>query len=76
MQGRVGASRPAQVSVAPYIELFNQVWVRNHFSISPLIRLNYAAYGPYYTAALSQHSGVLPQGAAWLDLGISYGFNF
>jgi hypothetical protein len=76
VQGRVGAAQPAKASIAPYIELFNQVWVRNHFSISPLIRLNYAAYGPYYTAALSQHSGVLPQGAAWLDVGISYGFNF
>ena len=76
MQGRVGCSRPANVSAAPFLTVFNEVWIRNHFSISPTIRLNYAAYGPYYTLALSQHSGVLPQGALWLDLGISYHFNF
>jgi hypothetical protein len=76
MQGRVGCSRPANVSAAPFLSVFNEVWVRNHFSISPVLRLNYAAYGPYYTLALSQHSGVLPQGALWLDLGIGYNFNF
>ena len=76
MQGRVGCSRPANVSAAPFLSVFNEVWVRNHFSISPVLRLNYAAYGPYYTVALSQHSGVLPQGALWLDLGIGYNFNF
>jgi hypothetical protein len=56
--------------------VFNEIWVRNHFSNNPTIRLNYAAYGPYYTVALSQHSGALPQGALWLDLGIGYNFNF
>jgi hypothetical protein len=76
VQGRVGCSRPASVSAAPFITVFNEVWVRNHFSFSPTIRLNYAAYGPYYTAALSQHSGVLPQGALWLDIGMGYNFNF
>lgn len=76
VQGRVGCNRPAKASAAPFIALFNEFWVRNHFSISPTIRLNYAAYGPYYTVALSQHSGVLPQGALWIDLGIGYNFNF
>lgn len=76
VEGRVGAGHPARASVAPFLALFNEVWVRNHFSISPLVRLNYAAYGPYYTAALSQHSGVLPQGALWIDVGMSYAFNF
>jgi hypothetical protein len=41
-----------------------------------VVRLNYAAYGPYYTVALSQHSGVFPQGAWWVDFGIGYNFNF
>jgi hypothetical protein len=76
VQGRVGAKRSASASVAPFVALFNEVWVRNHFSISPILRLNYAAYGPLYTAALSQHSGVLPQGALWLDVGMGYTFNF
>ncbi|HUI92617.1 MAG TPA: hypothetical protein VLX68_10255 [Chitinivibrionales bacterium] len=76
LQGRVGCLRPAEVSAAPFITAINEIWVRNHFSISPTLRLNYAAYGPYYTVALSQHSGVLPQGALWLDLGIGYNFNF
>ena len=76
LQGRVGCERSAKLSVAPYVALFNEVWVRNHFSLSPVVRLNYAAYGPYYTVALSQHSGVLPQGACWVDFGIGYNFNF
>jgi hypothetical protein len=76
VQGLVGAGRSAQVSAAPFITLFNEVWVRNHFSISPLVRFSYAAYGPYYTTALSQHSGVLPQGAVWMDFGVGYAFNF
>jgi hypothetical protein len=75
-QYRVGCSRPEMVGVAPYIALFNEVWVRNHFSITPVVRLNYAAYGPYYTVALSQHSGALPEGACWMDFGIGYNFNF
>jgi hypothetical protein len=76
VQGRVGCERPANAGVAPFLAVFNEIWVRNHFSINPTIRLNYAAYGPYYTVALSQHSGALPQGALWLDLGIGYNFNF
>jgi|GEM_PF-3738644 hypothetical protein len=76
VQGRVGAGHKAQAGLTPFLSLFNEVWVRNHFSISPLIRLSYAAYGPYYTVALSQHSGVLPQGALWLDVGMGYTFNF
>jgi hypothetical protein len=76
LQARVGCERPSNVSAAPFLTVFNEVWVRNHFSINPTIRLNYAAYGPYYTVALSQHSGALPQGALWLDLGIGYNFNF
>jgi hypothetical protein len=76
MQERVGCGRESRFSVTPYVAVFNEVWVRNHFSISPVVRLNYAAYGPYYTVALSHHSGVLPQGALWLDLGIGYNFNF
>lgn len=76
LQGRVGCEKAARMSVAPYAAIFNEVWVRNHFSISPILRINYAAYGPYYTTALSQHSGVLPQGAVWMDFGIGYNFNF
>jgi hypothetical protein len=76
LQGRAGCGRAAKLSVAPYVALFSEVWVRNHFSLSPVVRLNYAAYGPYYTVALSQHSGVLPQGACWVDFGIGYNFNF
>jgi hypothetical protein len=76
VQGRVGCERPAKISLAPFIALSDEVWVRNHFSLSPIVRLNYAAYGPYYTVALSQHSGVLPQGALWVDFGIGYNFNF
>jgi hypothetical protein len=76
VQGRVGCERPADAGVAPFLAVFNEIWVRNHFSINPIVRLNYAAYGPYYTVALSQHSGALPQGALWLDLGIGYNFNF
>jgi hypothetical protein len=76
LQGRVGCVRAAKMSAAPFITVFNEVWVRNHFSLNPTLRLNYAAYGPYYTAALSQHSGVLPEGSLWLDIGIGYTFNF
>jgi hypothetical protein len=76
VQGRVGCDRPAKMSVAPFIAVLSEVWIRNHFSISPIVRLNYAAYGPYYTVALNDHSGVLPQGTVWLDFGLSYSFNF
>jgi hypothetical protein len=76
LQERVGCDQAARTSVAPYVAFFNEVWVRNHFSISPILRLNYAASGPYYTTAFNQHSGVLPQGAVWMDFGIGYNFNF
>jgi hypothetical protein len=76
VQGRVGTNHAARLSLAPYVGLFDEVWVRNHFSISPVVRLSYAAYGPYYTVALSQHSGVLPQGACWADFGVGFNFNF
>jgi hypothetical protein len=76
VQGRMGAGHSAKASAAPFVALFNEFWVRNHFSIVPLIRLNYAAYGAYYTTALSQHSGALPQGALWMDVGMGYTFNF
>jgi len=76
VQERVGADHDAKVSLAPYLAIFNEVWVRNHFSITPVLRFNYAALGPYYTVALSQHSGVLPEGAWWMDFGIGYNFNF
>jgi hypothetical protein len=75
-QYRLGCNHRTEFSAAPYVALFNEVWVRNHFSITPVIRLSYAAYGPYYTVALSQHSGALPQGACWVDFGIGYNFNF
>ena len=76
VQGRVGAGHPAKMGAAPFVALSSEVWVRNHFSICPIVRLSYAAWGPYYAVALSQHSGVLPQGAAWIDLGVGYNFNF
>jgi hypothetical protein len=76
LQEFVGCNHAARLSIAPYVAVSSEIWVRNHFSISPILRLNYAAYGPYYTVALSQHSGALPQGACWVDFGIGYNFSF
>ena len=75
-QIRFGNDQETAYSAAPFLAIFNEIWVRNHFSISPIIRINYAARGLQHTVALSQHSGTLPEGALWMDFGIGYNFNF
>jgi hypothetical protein len=76
VQARMGCNRPTRYSVAPFAGIYNEFWIRHHFSISPVLRCTYAAYGPYYGLALSDHSGVLPEGAVWLDFGLGFNFNF
>lgn len=68
-QYRFDPDRENILAIAPFVGLFNQFWISRHFSLGPVVRLNYAAYNDF--SIWSNRAGMLPQGALWSDAGIS-----
>lgn len=77
VQGQVGAHRSSNVALAPFIKLFNENWVANHFSLGPVVKVNFLPKGQFVTRSLPfDKSKVLPEKAGWIDFGITYKFHF
>ena len=76
-QGQTGGSGGNDGVVAPYVSVALDAWPFKHFSVGPIVRVNYLAVGNIYAGAIpSERSDVLPEGASWFDVGLSFSLHF
>jgi hypothetical protein len=78
LQGQAGPGPGGNDAViVPFASLGDELWLAKHFSLGPMLRVNYVAVGNLYAGALPRDkSDVLPQGSAWFDAGLSFSFHF
>jgi hypothetical protein len=78
LQGQAGPGPGGNDAVImPFVSLSDELWLAKHFSLGPIVRVNYVALGNLYAGALPRDKGdVLPQGSAWFDAGLSFSFHF
>jgi hypothetical protein len=76
-QAQTGATGGNDAAVAPYVSVADEIWVARRFSLGPVLRVNYVAVGNVFVSALpTAKADVVPNGGAWLDLGLSFSFHF
>jgi len=76
LQGHVKKDRSNDIALVPFVQVGGSGWFSHRFSMGLRARFSYAAYDNVFTIALpDERAGVLPQGAAWFSLGVTFDFH-